>query len=92
MLFLLSLTISVAIAAEQQRGQGGRRGPKLSDAQKTCLDGKLGAPGSGERPSREAMDAAMSACGVEKPKGPTPGERPAQQQDQNQGSEQSADE
>lgn len=89
LLFLLSLSISFAIAADQQRGH---RGPQLTDAQKTCLDGKLGAPGSLDRPSREAMDAAMSACGVEKPKGPPPGGRPSQDQNQNQDSSQTADE
>lgn len=82
-LFLLSLSISVAIAAEHQRGPG-RHGPQLTDAQKTCLEGKLGARDSGNRPSREAMQAAFSACGVEKPKGPPPGERTAENQDSNQ--------
>jgi hypothetical protein len=80
MLFLLSLSISFAIAADQQRGRGHGR-PQLTDTQKTCLEGKLGARDSGNRPSREAMEAAMSACGVEKPKGPPPGERPADQQE-----------
>lgn len=84
MLFLLSLSISFAIAADQQRGHGGHRGPQLTDTQKTCLEGKLGARDSGNRPSREAMEAAMSACGVEKPQGPPPG--------QNQDSSQTADE
>jgi hypothetical protein len=88
MLFLLSLSISFAIAADQQRGHGR---PQLTDTQKTCLEGKLGARDSGNRPSREAMEAAMSACGVEKPKGPPPGEQPADQQDQNQDSNQTAD-
>ncbi len=87
MLFALSLCLSIAIAGERgQRGPGGGGGPQLTDAQKTCLDGKIGAPGSGNRPSREAMEAAFSACGVEKPKGPPQG---AQQQEQNQ--EQQAD-
>lgn len=90
MLFLLSLSISFAIAADQQRGHG-HGGPQLTDAQKTCLEGKLGARDSGNRPSREAMEAAMSACGVEKPKGLPPGERPADQQNQNQDSSQTAD-
>nr|BDT29578.1 hypothetical protein BHI3_30440 [Bacteriovorax sp. HI3] len=84
MLFAISLCLSVAIAGERgQRGPGGG-GPQLTDAQKTCLEGKIGAPGSGNRPSREAMEAAFSACGVEKPKGPPPGGRGQEQQDQNQ--------
>lgn len=91
MLFLLSLSISVAIAAEHQRGPG-RGGPQLTDTQKSCLEGKLGARDSGNRTSREAMQAAFSACGVEKPKGPPPGERPAEAQEQNQDSNQSTDE
>lgn len=82
-LFILSLTISMAIAGERgQRGPGGHGGPQLTDAQKSCLEAKIGAPGSGNRPSREAIEAAFSACGVEKPKGPPPGGN--QQQEQNQ--------
>lgn len=76
-LFILSLSLSMAIAGEHgRRGPGGR--PHLTDAQKSCLEGKIGAPGSGTRPSREEMEAAFSACGVEKPKGPPSGERPGQ--------------
>ena len=83
MLFALSLCLSIAIAGERgQRGPGG--GPQLTDAQKSCLEGKIGAPGSRNRPSREAMEAAFSACGVEKPKGPPPGGRGQEHQDQNQ--------
>lgn len=92
MLFLLSLSISVAIAADQQRGPGSR-GPQLTDEQKTCLEGKLGARDSGNRPTHEAMVAAMSACGVERPKGPPGGRRGGEQaQEQAQNSEQTADE
>ena len=85
-LFILSLTISIAIAGERgQRGPGGHGGPQLTDTQKSCLEGKIGTPGSGNRPSREAMEAAFSACGVEKPKGPPPGgERPAEVQQEQQ--------
>ena len=82
MLFIVSLSVSMAIAAGER---GHHRGPghlQLTDAQKTCLEEKIGKPGSGERPSREAMKAAFSACGVEKPKGPPTGERPAQNQEQ----------
>ena len=47
---------------------GGHRGPpNLTDAQRTCLEGILGKPGEGERPSHEKMHAAMESCGVPKP-------------------------
>ncbi|AUN99405.1 hypothetical protein DOM21_03930 [Bacteriovorax stolpii] len=84
MLFAISLCLSVAIAGERGQRGPGRGGPQLTDAQKTCLEGKIGAPGSGNRPSHEAMEAALSACGVEKPKGPPPEGRGQEQQDQNQ--------
>lgn len=90
MLFLLSLSISFAIAADQQRGRGHGR-PQLTDVQKTCLESKLGARDSGNRPSREAKRAAMNACGVEKPKGPPAEEKSSEQQDQNQDAGQTAD-
>jgi hypothetical protein len=45
---------------------------KLTDEQRTCLDGKLVQPGEGERPSKDAMEAAFKACGVPKPDGPPP--------------------
>ena len=91
-LFLISLSISVVIAEEHGRGPaGGERGkhrPQLTDAQKTCLEGKIGVPG-GERPTRESMIAAFAECGVEKPKGPPPGngERPPKNQKQEQAAE-----
>jgi hypothetical protein len=87
-LFLLSLSISIAIsasAAEERRGpQGRRHGLELTNNQKSCLEDKLGARDSGNRPSREAMETALAACGVEKPKGPPPGEKqePAQEETQ----------
>lgn len=57
-LFTLSFT-----ANAQMQG----RGPKLSAEQRTCLESQIGKPGEGERPTREAMDAAFAACGIEKP-------------------------
>lgn len=71
-LFLISLSISAVIAGEHGRGPGKGRGPNLTDEQKTCLEGKIGPRDSGTRPSREAMEAAFAACGIEKPKGPPP--------------------
>lgn len=73
-LFLLSLSISAVIAAERPRGDG-HRGPQFTAEQKACLEGKLGPKESGNRPTREAMEAAFSACGIEKPKGPPPMDR-----------------
>jgi hypothetical protein len=43
---------------------------QLTAEQKTCLEGKLGKPGQGERPSKEVMDAAFKSCGVAKPAHP----------------------
>jgi hypothetical protein len=51
---------------------------KLTDEQRTCLEGKLGKPGEGPRPTREAMEAALKACGVPKPDGPPPAGDPQQ--------------
>ena len=88
-LFLISLSISAVIAQEHGKGPGQGRGrgprPTLTEEQKTCLDGKIGVPG-GEKPTRESMAAAFAECGVEKPKGPTPGngERPQKNQKQEQ--------
>jgi len=43
-------------------------GPRLTDEQKTCLDGVLGKREERtQRPSREEMDAALTKCGIEKP-------------------------
>jgi hypothetical protein len=53
-----------------QRGAGdgpGRPGPNLTDEQRTCLEGKIGEPGNGSRPSREKMNTAFSACGIARP-------------------------
>ena len=47
-----------------------RQGPpqlQLTDDQKTCLEGQIGKPGQGSRPSREQMEAAFETCGIEKP-------------------------
>lgn len=56
---------------DSMHGPGG--GPQLTDEQRSCLDGKIGAPGSGTRPSREQMEAAFSACGIQPPGGPGDG-------------------
>lgn len=77
-LVLSIIGFSFAAFAQEQRtegrGPGGRgHGPKiqLTDAQKTCLDSKVGAPESTtEPPSKEKMDAAFAACGIEKPARP----------------------
>ncbi len=67
-LLILSFTFSAFAQEERvQRGPRGGRGPQLTDAQRTCLEGILGKPGEGERPSHEQMAAAFSSCGIEKP-------------------------
>jgi hypothetical protein len=45
----------------------GRPGPNFTIEQRTCLEGKIGNPSNGGRPSREQMDNALSACGIERP-------------------------
>lgn len=62
----LALILGLAfgsLSAQAQRGPI----PNLTEAQKTCLENKLGKPGEGDRPSREVADAAFSACGIERP-------------------------
>lgn len=82
-LFLMSLAISFAIAAERpERGPGKGHRPQLTDEQRTCLEAKLGARDGGNRPTKEAMDAAFSSCGIEKLKAPPTGEAAPQQDNQ----------
>lgn len=73
------LTVSSLCAVSFANGEGReRRGPprmNLTDEQRTCLESKIGKPGEGERPSREVMESAFEACGVEKPKGPPGGKK-----------------
>lgn len=40
--------------------------PQLTDEQKTCLEGKIGTPEQGTKPSREEFDAVLSECGIQK--------------------------
>ena len=59
-----------AFAQEEEshhRGPRGGRGPQLTDTQRSCIEGILGKPGEGERPTHEQMDAAFSSCGIVKP-------------------------
>lgn len=66
-MMILALT-QTAFAQEEREHRGPRgRGPQLTDTQRSCLEGILGKPGEGERPSHEQMAAAMSSCGIEKP-------------------------
>lgn len=41
--------------------------PQLTAEQRTCLEGKIGRPGSGTRPTQEQMMAAFQSCGVQAP-------------------------
>lgn len=66
-MMILSLNLS-AFAQEEGPHRGPRgRGPQLTDTQRSCLEGILGKPGEGERPSHEEMDAAFNTCGIVKP-------------------------
>lgn len=67
-LILTAFLLSAISSAQPGPGRG--HGPQLTDTQRSCLESKIGAPGSGNRPSREEMDAAMSACGIERPAPP----------------------
>lgn len=67
------LLLSVSGYAQQSgRGHGGGHPPhmNLTDTQKSCLEGILGKPGEGTRPTREAMEAAFTNCNIEKPERP----------------------
>lgn len=55
------------------RPSGGRHGgPPLTEEQRVCMVSQLGEPNSGGRPTREQMEAALTACGVPKPQARTP--------------------
>ena len=67
------------VKSEGRRGPppGGRHhGPRFTEAQRNCLEGILGRPGEGERPSHEQMNAAMRSCGVARPPRGGPGVPP----------------
>jgi len=68
---LFALVVTNIYAGNSEGGKHGRP-PGMTDAQDACIKKILGEPGSGERPSKEKMDAAMTSCGVEKPKGGPP--------------------
>jgi hypothetical protein len=65
---ILSFSMS-AFAQEEEGEHRGPRGhrPQLTDVQRSCLEGLLGKPGEGERPSHEQMDAAFTSCEIPKP-------------------------
>jgi hypothetical protein len=69
---MMILSFSFSAFAQQEEDQhrgprGGGRGPHLTDTQRSCIEGILGKPGEGERPTHEQMDAAFSTCGIAKP-------------------------
>lgn len=70
-LSLFAVIFAASLANSQEEGSaGGRREKfleKLTTEQRSCLEAELGVPGEGERPSREAAEAAFTKCGVEKP-------------------------
>lgn len=41
--------------------------PNLTEEQFSCLEGKLGKPGEGERPTEETFKQAHTECGIELP-------------------------
>jgi hypothetical protein len=49
--------------------------PQLTDAQRSCMQEKMGSPGSGGRPSREQMESVARECGIAMPSG-APARRP----------------
>lgn len=65
-------------AADQNSNQNGDQPPmgrhdhhhlQLTDAQKACLKEQgLPAPGEGERPSRDKVEAAFKACNIKPPR------------------------
>lgn len=59
------LTIMIGFVAPQI-GNAQQRGPNLTDEQRACMEQQVGTPGQGNRPSREAIDAAMKTCGIER--------------------------
>jgi hypothetical protein len=68
LLLMISFNILSAEGNNDGRHHGPHGGgPKFTDEQKACLKNILGEPGSGERPTREKMEAAMKSCGIEKP-------------------------
>lgn len=73
-LILLSAVFSLSALA----GENGhkRHHPEISAEQKDCLTKLLGEPGSGERPTKDKMEAAFKSCGLKAPQGPSKGEKP----------------
>lgn len=73
---LLTLFTNTVMAEEKQH----RRPPhhNFTEEQRSCLEGKIGKPGEGERPSREKMEAAFNACGIQKPERPNKTEEAAE--------------
>lgn len=55
------------IQAPNHQGRRQHHRPELTDEQKTCLEGKIGAPGQGSKPSRDEFETAFSECGIQKP-------------------------
>lgn len=76
-LIIISLILSHSAFAQEHGNRGHH--PEFSVEQKSCLAKILGEPGSGERPSREKMEAALSSCNIERPKGPPDHEESAAQ-------------
>ncbi|MBK9040134.1 MAG: hypothetical protein IPL83_13385 [Bdellovibrionales bacterium] len=67
--FVASLLIGVVCAhAESPRPE-----LNLTSEQRSCLEGEIGKPGEGSRPSREQMEAAFNACEVQAPQVPPGG-------------------
>lgn len=70
-MFLLMNHAANAFSRQQREGGQGnaeqRQGPQFTEAQRTCLEGILGKPGEGQRPTHEQMRAASEKCGIEAP-------------------------
>lgn len=79
-IIMMLIPAAFAFAQEEnedfQQGQGHKRMPppemNLSSEQKTCLESILGKKGEGERPTRDAMEKALTTCGIDKSSFPPP--------------------
>lgn len=92
-IFVLMMSVVSTFAFAEDEFQGQRpKGPpamNLSAEDQACLaKNGLGKPGEGERPTREAVEAAFSACEIEMPKPPGNGHRRHSSEDDGTSTEQ----
>ena len=72
----IAMIFSFTTVIAKQNGGGGSR-ENLTDEQEQCMESILGKRGEGERPSREAHEAAKKQCNIsessDQKHGPPPG-------------------